>query len=265
MNSKADIGKVTPQLNAGRYYDLKNEMMNKTDKANLIRFIIISYLLFWALLACTGLAISLGIPPVLEQVIKNVIAWAPTFTILILFKKLYPDLTFLEYLKSHFQRPLKPRFLVFPLLLQFSLLAAAVFVYLSVSGRSFQTLKFIPLAEIVPTFIIALTSGPLGEELGWRGYALQKLQKKYSPLLSSIILGAVWGFWHLPLWFLSGYGGMDLVLYIGSFMAGIISTSVIITFFYNKNGNILVAVWIHFLFNFMLKMVQIEILLLSHR
>ncbi len=38
-----------------------------------------------------------------------------------------------------------------------------------------------------------IVSGPLGEELGWRGFALMELQKKYSPLKSSIIIGFWWG------------------------------------------------------------------------
>ncbi len=39
-----------------------------------------------------------------------------------------------------------------------------------------------------------LLSGPLGEELGWRGFALMELQEKYSPLKASIIIGFWWGY-----------------------------------------------------------------------
>lgn len=44
------------------------------------------------------------------------------------------------------------------------------------------------------TFLATLVKGPLGEELGWRGYALNELQKKYSPLKSFLIIGLLWGF-----------------------------------------------------------------------
>ena len=57
---------------------------------------------------------------------------------------------------------------------------------------------------------------------------------------------------NLPLWFLSGYTGVDLILYIVLFMIGIVATSVLITFFYNKSRNLIIAVWIHFWFNFLL-------------
>jgi membrane protease YdiL (CAAX protease family) len=105
----------------------------------------------------------------------------------------------------------------------------------------------------------------MGEELGWRAYALNEKQKTSSPLASSLFIGVIWGFWHLPLWLLSGYSGGTLALYVASFLVGIISTSVLITFFYNRSGNILVAVWIHFLFNFLFNTVKIDAMpLLAH-
>ncbi len=55
-------------------------------------------------------------------------------------------------------------------------------------------LKLIPLAVLA-----ALPFGPLGEELGWRGYALPALQKHHSALVSSLIIGVFWCFWHAPL------------------------------------------------------------------
>ena len=123
-----------------------------------------------------------------------------------------------------------------------------------------NTISFISISTIIPIFIIDLTSGVLGEELGWRGYALNLLQKKYVPLKASLIVGVIWGFWHLPLMILSGYTGLELVYFIIAFMIAIISVSVIMTFFYNKSKNILVAMWIHLWFNFLLKIVIIEFL-----
>ena len=119
---------------------------------------------------------------------------------------------------------------------------------------------FISVSTIIPVVIINLTAGVLGEELGWRGYALNLLQKKYIPLISSLIVGVIWGLWHLPLIILSGYSGLELVYYMIAFMVAVISFSVIITFFYNKSKNVLIAMWMHFWFNFLLQIVIIDLL-----
>ena len=92
------------------------------------------------------------------------------------------------------------------------------------------------------------------------GYALKAFQKKYSPFKSSLFIGLAWGFWHLPLWIISGYSGLDLIIYCGAFLLAIVSLSIVITYFYNKSGNILIAMWIHFLFNFLLQLVLIDLL-----
>lgn len=97
-------------------------------------------------------------------------------------------------------------------------------------------------------FIRTLLSGPLGEELGWRGFALLELQKKYSPLIASIIIGFWWGMWHLPIWFTTGFIGMDLYSFF--FMLTIIATTIIMTVFYTINQNLMIPIIIHQLFNF---------------
>ncbi len=51
-------------------------------------------------------------------------------------------------------------------------------------------------------FMIILGGGQ--EEVGWRGYALPRLEKRYGIWKANLILGIIWAFWHLPLWFISG-------------------------------------------------------------
>jgi hypothetical protein len=121
-------------------------------------------------------------------------------------------------------------------------------------------MTFIASSSVLPVLITDMTSGSLGEELGWRGYALNILQKKYVPLTAGVIVGVVCGFWHLPLMIFSGYSGVELLYYMLAFMVAVISCSVVITFFYNKSKNLLIAMWMHFCFNFLLKIVIIEFL-----
>ena len=56
----------------------------------------------------------------------------------------------------------------------------------------------------IATFLLGLlVLGPLPEELGWRGYALERLQKRYSALSSALMLGIPWAVWHTPLFFMT--------------------------------------------------------------
>ena len=109
---------------------------------------------------------------------------------------------------------------------------------------------------LVYVFFKSLFAGPLGEELGWRGFAQNELQKKHSPLTASLIVGFWWGLWHLPIWFTTGYTGGQLLAYMGCFMVAIMSISIIIAAFYHLNQNLWIPIIIHQLFNFFIGIVN---------
>ncbi len=58
------------------------------------------------------------------------------------------------------------------------------------------------LVAVTTLLVIRLFLGPM-EEFGWRGFALPLLQRKFNPLLASVVLGLLWGIWHLPVFFMS--------------------------------------------------------------
>ena len=93
------------------------------------------------------------------------------------------------------------------------------------------------LGGLLPALLIGLLiSGP-GEELGWRGYALPRLQAAYGPLAASLLIGVVWGVWHLPIWlWSSSSGGAAFIAEFALFVVGLSAFSVVFTWVYNHTG-----------------------------
>lgn len=235
-------------------------MVYKKETSNLRLFFIFTYLMFWVMLVLTGILANLKVPKIVVDIMSNVAAWSPTFILLILFTKLFPGVTIKDFIKRSFGNKIKILDFFIAFIWQVLAFALVVCAYLLINGKPLNSLVFLNIGSVLSVFIITITAGPLGEELGWRGYALGIFQKRYSPLSAALILGVLWGSWHLPLWFISGFSGKDLLIYIFSFLLAIISTSILITYFYNKSRNILIAMWIHFWFNFLLKLVNIDLL-----
>jgi CAAX protease family protein len=80
----------------------------------------------------------------------------------------------------------------------------------------------------------------LGEELGWRGFALPRMQVRQSALKASLVLGILWGSWHLPLW-LRVTESHPISLYV-PFVLAVIASSVICTWLYNNTGGSLLII-----------------------
>jgi uncharacterized protein len=102
-----------------------------------------------------------------------------------------------------------------------------------------------PIA-FVSTFVLG---GPLGEEPGWRGFALPRLQAGQGPLAGSVILGVLWALWHLPL-FWSGVWTPPTIPNIAMFIVMITALTVVMTWvFNNANGSLLITMLMHASFN----------------
>jgi membrane protease YdiL (CAAX protease family) len=103
-------------------------------------------------------------------------------------------------------------------------------------------------AEFLLLLVYVLVTGPLCEELGWRGFALPRLLKRFNPLVASLILGAIWGVWHLPAFFLGGMvqAGMSIPVFIlFTIPAAVVATWI----FQHSGGSVLSAVLFHYMIN----------------
>src|SRR6266508_70938 len=111
----------------------------------------------------------------------------------------------------------------------------------------------------IPIFVLMmLIGGPVSEELGWRGFALESFQQKWSPLRSTLILSAIWWIWHLPLFFMRDTTHYDWGLFTPMFwlfMIQVLLLTIFMTLAYNHNGHsVLAAILIHFSYNLMLSL-----------
>jgi membrane protease YdiL (CAAX protease family) len=94
-------------------------------------------------------------------------------------------------------------------------------------------------------FVFSIFPGSaLGEELGWRGFALPHLQDGHSALAAALIVGPLWGCYHLPLW-LTGNESHPIILF-PAFVLSAIALSVLLAWIYNSTaGSLLLVVLFH--------------------
>jgi hypothetical protein len=91
--------------------------------------------------------------------------------------------------------------------------------------------------------------GPVGEEFGWRGFALPRLLEVRRPLAAGLILGLVHTLWHVPLFFIPGMS--QRLLSFPAFMVGVLSLSIINLWLYLRTGaNLLLAILVHLMGNY---------------
>lgn len=108
------------------------------------------------------------------------------------------------------------------------------------SAATWQTL---PLLAVV-YLIIALI-----EEVGWRGYALPRLQARYGAWAASLRLGLIWGIWHLPQWLIPATGQADKWPF-GVFLLHTVAFSILLAWLYNRSaGTLWPVILAHAAFN----------------
>jgi len=107
-----------------------------------------------------------------------------------------------------------------------------------------EPFPFPSFQSLLIALLLASIKGPI-EEFGWRGFALPLLQRKLAPIWAALILGMVWGFWHLPAFLLSGT--QQSAWSFTPFFIGTVTISLIVTALFNASrGSILLPALMHF-------------------
>lgn len=111
------------------------------------------------------------------------------------------------------------------------------------------------LAGFVPSLVFLTLIAGLGEEPGWRGFALPRMEARYTPVVATLLLGLAWAFWHLPLVFVDprfphGFTSLGpLVLMAVLTLIGISLMAFFYTWIYNATQSVLLVMLLHGSFN----------------
>ncbi len=156
-----------------------------------------------------------------------------------------------RFLSKAFQWDVKPIWYIVALATPFVLLSLSLFADQFFTGaRANYTGAGIssefPELGLIGFFIYNLVSFGIGEELGWRGFMLPRLQGSFSAFTASLVLSLVWALWHLPLFFYRpGYmemGPFDIIGWVFSLLTG----SIILAWLFNSTrGSVLICALFH--------------------
>ena len=138
------------------------------------------------------------------------------------------------------------RFYAFALLLMPLTKLAVAVVHRAVVGTWPQFGETHPLLLVLATILSTISQA--GEEVGWRGYLLPRLMERAGLVVASLVVGAIWAAWHLPLFFAPGAdtNGQSFILYLLQATA----YSVMIAWLYwRSGGSLLLPMLMHAAFN----------------
>ena len=218
----------------------------KKTKKMMIMFFALAYVIIWVVL----LPILL-LPQRAKQLdfLLMIAAYAP-FLAAIITTIIYEGRTGLwTWLKSVFKWRIPfVLYLISGVLINFLFVALHIGLYILLGGHIVLAGGDPPWYSYLVTFpIIVFLSFPfgsgLGEEAGWRGFALPKLLERYSPFVASIILGALWGLWHIPALLMSSWEGSSQGLLLFVY---VIPLTIIMTWVYcNSRGSAIPVMLMH--------------------
>ena len=146
---------------------------------------------------------------------------------------------------------------IFAFLSPVALFVLAAVVIWVLSGGEWPNLRRLTEINYLPNLgigalILWLATFGFGEEIGWRGYALPRLQRDHSALSATLILGVMWVVWHVPAFFyLDTYVNLGLAAF-PMFALGVLAGAIVLTWLYNTTGGsvLMVAIW-HGVFDFL--------------
>lgn len=213
----------------------------------VLGFALLAYGLSWGVLVPIGLAARLGLTLPAASVfdlLNNLTVYGPTLAALIATALISGRAGVGALLRRVVQWRVGLRWYLLVLFGPPLVTLAGASVWLG--GRPLDALAegwpmiFTRYLPYVMTIVLLLS--PLGEEPGWRGFALPRLQQRYGPLGGTALLGVLWSAWHLPNALFGGYTPLSFAL----FLLATFATAFIYTWVYHHTGgSVLLMMLLH--------------------
>jgi uncharacterized protein len=211
----------------------------KRPKLELTIFFALTFLITWGLAAVLFLA-----PDFASRlggshgVLFYVAVYAPSLAALLCLGLLEGRTAYAQVFKAVAAPGSAPRWLLW-LIISFAIfpigwLAMSALGQEQIGSASASVLFItVPITVLTTTYVLT-DPGPLGEELGWRGYAMPRLLRVMHPILAGLLIGAIWALWHIPAFFVenSSQSGLSYWQFFGSLTA----QGVVLTWLYLRTG-----------------------------
>lgn len=138
----------------------------------LRNYVIAAYLVFWFMVLglCGSASMLFHCPPVVMRILSNVCAWSPTIVLLAGFKYFIPGKSIREFYRKAFGGGFTSFSLAVACLLTLSATLLSVFILSLIEGKAFSSYWSLGSYPLWASILFSITSGPTGEESGWRGF-----------------------------------------------------------------------------------------------
>jgi uncharacterized protein len=220
----------------------------KSDKPLIIFFILSLGLVF--LLASFGIAENYGVLDLNIPIIPFLVigSWTPNIAAILVLMFIIRKPGGVRNLFSRWTMWKESSFWYLMALSPLLVAGIGAILYHIFDGAPPETTDAVTIPMLLSLLFLSLITGAMGEELGWRGFALPRLQVRVNALTASIVVGVIWGFWHLPLWF-TGLGWEDMSFWL--FTYNCVAISVVMTWVCNNTkGNMVIITLLHLFYNF---------------
>lgn len=209
---------------------------------SIIKYILLTFLFSWTAWGLQYLGQE-AVLPQWVQIFGMFGLLGPLFAFLIL--KYQEGLRFIEIMKEQFQKaPIWT--IIFVMVSPFFLSGISYLVYKNFENGSIEPIG-VTIGSFLPTALMILFIGGPIEEFGWRGFLLPQLRKRYSFIVTIILLGLIHGVWHLPLHFLNGTVQQAIPIY--EFLIVTVAITVSYVFVYEFTKSIIPFILLHWFAN----------------